>query len=40
MLWIVDAMNVIGTRPDCWWKDLHGAMVRLFEQLFIPKPWA
>jgi predicted RNA-binding protein with PIN domain len=30
---LVDAMNVIGTRPDGWWKDRHGAMVRLVEQL-------
>ena len=22
-------MNVIGTRPDAWWKDRHGAMVKL-----------
>jgi predicted RNA-binding protein with PIN domain len=33
MRWIVDAMNVIGTRPDGWWKDRHGAMARLVEQL-------
>lgn len=31
--WIVDAMNVIGTRPDGWWKDRRGAMVRLVDQL-------
>jgi predicted RNA-binding protein with PIN domain len=31
--WIVDAMNVIGTRPDGWWKDRHGARVRLVEHL-------
>lgn len=30
---LVDAMNVIGTRPDGWWKDRHGAIVRLVEQL-------
>jgi predicted RNA-binding protein with PIN domain len=33
MRWIVDAMNVIGTRPDGWWKDRHGAMLRLVDQL-------
>ncbi|MFZ0715398.1 NYN domain-containing protein [Mycobacterium sp.] len=33
MRWIVDAMNVIGTRPDGWWKDRHGARARLVEQL-------
>jgi predicted RNA-binding protein with PIN domain len=27
--WIVDGMNVIGTRPDHWWKDRHRAMVQL-----------
>ena len=29
MRWIVDGMNVIGTRPDGWWHDRHAAMVRL-----------
>ncbi len=33
MLRIVDAMNVIGSRPDGWWRDRHGAMVRLVESL-------
>ncbi len=31
MRWLVDGMNVIGTRPDGWWKDRHGAMVRLVD---------
>jgi predicted RNA-binding protein with PIN domain len=31
--YLVDGMNVIGTRPDNWWKDRHGAMVRLVDQL-------
>ena len=31
--WIVDAMNVIGTRPDGWWKDRRRAMVGLVGQL-------
>ena len=26
-------MNVIGSRPDGWWKDRRAAMVRLVEQL-------
>jgi len=26
-------MNVIGTRPDGWWRDRHAAMVRLVGQL-------
>jgi predicted RNA-binding protein with PIN domain len=29
MRWLVDGMNVIGTKPDGWWKDRHAAMVRL-----------
>jgi len=31
--WLVDGMNVIGTRPDAWWKDRHAAMVRLVDLL-------
>ena len=26
-------MNVIGTRPDAWWKDRHRAMVSLVDLL-------
>jgi len=26
-------MNVIGTRPDGWWTDRHGAMIRLVDML-------
>jgi predicted RNA-binding protein with PIN domain len=33
MRWMVDAMNVIGTKPDGWWKDRHAAMARLVESL-------
>ena len=33
MRWLVDGMNVIGTRPDAWWKDRHGAMIRLVDML-------
>ncbi len=33
MRWIVDGMNVVGTRPDGWWRDRHGAMVRLVDRL-------
>jgi predicted RNA-binding protein with PIN domain len=33
MRWIVDGMNVIGCRPDGWWKDRGGAMVRLVDSL-------
>ena len=29
MRWLIDGMNVIGTRPDEWWRDRHAAMVGL-----------
>jgi predicted RNA-binding protein with PIN domain len=31
--WLVDGMNVIGTRPDAWWKDRDAAMARLVDGL-------
>jgi predicted RNA-binding protein with PIN domain len=30
---IVDGMNVIGSRPDGWWRDRKGAILRLADQL-------
>lgn len=33
MRWLVDGMNVIGTRPDGWWKDRDQAMLRLVDAL-------
>jgi predicted RNA-binding protein with PIN domain len=27
--WLVDGMNVIGSRPDGWWRDRRAAMRRL-----------
>ncbi len=30
---VVDAMNVIGCRPDGWWADRDGALIRLVEDL-------
>ena len=33
MRWIVDGMNVIGTRPDGWWRDRDAAMARLVKEL-------
>jgi len=33
MRWVVDGMNVIGSRPDGWWRDRHAASVRIVEQL-------
>jgi predicted RNA-binding protein with PIN domain len=31
--WIVDGMNVIGSRPTGWWRDRWGAMRDLVEEL-------
>jgi predicted RNA-binding protein with PIN domain len=31
--WLVDGMNVIGTRPDGWWRDRAGAIARLAADL-------
>ncbi len=33
MRWLVDGMNVIGSRPDRWWKDRDAAMLRLVDLL-------
>jgi predicted RNA-binding protein with PIN domain len=33
MRWLIDGMNVIGTRPDAWWKDRDAAMLRLVDLL-------
>jgi predicted RNA-binding protein with PIN domain len=33
MRWLVDGMNVIGTRPDRWWRDRDRAMLQLVDQL-------
>lgn len=37
MHWIVDAMNVVGSRPDGWWKDRRGALTTLIGQI---ESWA
>lgn len=31
--WIVDGMNVIGSRPTGWWRDRRGAMRSLVDDL-------
>jgi predicted RNA-binding protein with PIN domain len=31
--WIVDGMNVIGSRPDGWWRDRDRAMSALVERI-------
>lgn len=33
MRWYIDGMNVIGTRPDGWWRDRDAAMLRLVDLL-------
>ena len=33
MAFIVDGMNVIGTRPDGWWRDRGAARGRLVQEL-------
>ncbi|GHG33964.1 MULTISPECIES: NUDIX domain-containing protein [Amycolatopsis] len=30
---VVDGANVVGSRPDGWWRDRHGAAERLRDQL-------
>ncbi|MFW0785004.1 hypothetical protein AAFP35_10820 [Gordonia sp. CPCC 206044] len=30
---VVDAANVVGSRPDGWWRDRHGATERLRDRL-------
>jgi predicted RNA-binding protein with PIN domain len=37
MRWIVDGMNVIGSRPDGWWRNRHLAMTTLVQRL---EQWA
>jgi predicted RNA-binding protein with PIN domain len=37
MRWIVDGMNVIGSRPDGWWRNRSRAMTTLVERL---EQWA
>jgi hypothetical protein len=33
MRWLVDGMNVVGSRPDGWWRDRRAAMTRLSKLL-------
>ncbi len=33
MRWYIDGMNVIGTRPDGWWRDRDAAMLHLVRLL-------
>ena len=34
-LYVVDGANVVGSRPDGWWKDRAGAARRLHESLVV-----
>jgi uncharacterized protein YaiI (UPF0178 family) len=36
-IWFVDASNVIGSRPDGWWRDRDGATRRLIAAV---RAWA
>ena len=31
--WLVDGTNVVGSRPDGWWRDRPAAFARLVERL-------
>jgi predicted RNA-binding protein with PIN domain len=33
IVWFVDVMNVVGSRPDGWWRDRKGAMADLVATL-------
>ena len=33
--WLVDGMNVVGSRPDGWWRDRQGAMRSLADRLAV-----
>jgi predicted RNA-binding protein with PIN domain len=33
MRWLVDGMNVVGSRPDGWWRDRDGAVRALVDVL-------
>jgi predicted RNA-binding protein with PIN domain len=35
---VVDGANVVGSRPDGWWKDRAGAARRLHERLMTAAP--
>src|SRR3954451_11031502 len=37
MTWFIDAMNVIGSRPDGWWRDREGAIRRFLAEV---RAWA
>jgi hypothetical protein len=36
---VVDGANVVGSRPDGWWRDRAGAARRLLTELAAAPPW-
>jgi predicted RNA-binding protein with PIN domain len=32
-VWIIDAFNVLGARPDGWWRDRPAALARLVDEI-------
>ena len=32
-VWLVDAFNVLGSRPDGWWRDREAALAALVDQI-------
>ena len=37
-LMVVDGANVVGSRPDGWWRDRPGAARRLWERIVAAEP--
>lgn len=37
---VIDGANVVGSRPDGWWRDRPGAAARLYERLLAAQPLA
>jgi predicted RNA-binding protein with PIN domain len=35
---LIDALNVLGARPDGWWRDRTGALVRLVDDIAAWRP--
>lgn len=38
MQWIIDGFNVLGARPDGWWRDRPAALARLLDDLTAWRP--
>lgn len=36
--WLVDAFNVLGSRPDGWWRDRTAALVGLLDEIAAWRP--